>query len=421
MSIFALGATPSQIQKAFDDNAGYQRPQFPVEKDIVSSMSDPAAFQKYLGNEKYFRDYEIFFQKEIERHDGNWGAVLNEHLFADTDKARDLLVRMFAGFYHPIIHLGFGIEFEQPVIIIEALAQAATHDCWPKQFIEKTTELVEARKGSNIAPLTELLEKAAKNQKIRESVRYEDGNKVRDGVFKRALPEIVDLCSQWRVEPTKEDLKFRTAEMINMCAYFAGAAQHSSRRKQVKFDFFYMHSINCSIFFSAFLNSKLDSWLKFEDRVRLLQFKAWSDLAMYVSRGTPDLLLDEIVEYKPKRPNDDWNDLFQRVNVLPDDGHAPKLLRALANAEKVCADYEGKEEAKNWKLKDNMFLSLGHMAADSVEGTSNKWARNVGWDSAWDDIPERSEPPNKIDGRQSTIEANPNSKSVAETYDGSKL
>ena len=33
------------------------------------------------------------------------------------------------GFLHPIIHLGFGIEFNQPAIIAEALAQYVITTC----------------------------------------------------------------------------------------------------------------------------------------------------------------------------------------------------------------------------------------------------------------------------------------------------
>ena len=52
LSIFALGATPSEMQKAFDENNGIQRPHFPVDDDIVHDMLDPAGFGKYLGQEK---------------------------------------------------------------------------------------------------------------------------------------------------------------------------------------------------------------------------------------------------------------------------------------------------------------------------------------------------------------------------------
>jgi hypothetical protein len=36
-----------------------------------------------------------------------------------------MLARLYEGAYHPIIHLGLGIEFQQPGIIAEALAQLA--------------------------------------------------------------------------------------------------------------------------------------------------------------------------------------------------------------------------------------------------------------------------------------------------------
>lgn len=52
LSIFALGATPSEIQRAFDENKGRQRPHFPIEDQIVHDMANPAGFTKYLGEEK---------------------------------------------------------------------------------------------------------------------------------------------------------------------------------------------------------------------------------------------------------------------------------------------------------------------------------------------------------------------------------
>ena len=35
-----------------------------------------------------------------------------------------------SGLVHPLIHLGFGIEFNQPAIIAQGLAQTAVHDDW---------------------------------------------------------------------------------------------------------------------------------------------------------------------------------------------------------------------------------------------------------------------------------------------------
>lgn len=390
LTILALGATPSQIQFAYDSNANYQRPQFPVDKDTVASMSDPKNFAKYLANERYFHDFEIFFRKEIEARDGNWQAMLNEHLFGPSPQAQDLLGRMYAGFYHPIIHLGFGIEFSQPSIIVEALAQAAIHDNWPKEFLEKTFEKAKQRIASKEKPrnLLALLEAARKDSTVRGSAHEKDANKVRDGVLKRALPQAVDLCSQWTVAADAEDIKLKTAEMINFCAYFSGAAQHASRKKEIKFDFFYMHCINSSIFYSAFLRPQVTEWLDKEAHAKLLMYKGWSDVAMYVSRGSPELFKDEITTYKPKAAGD-WESLYKRVDAMEDDGHVSKLVRAMANGEQACKEYED-GEGKDWMIKGADWLQLGHMAVDSAEDGDTKWVRNAGFESAWAKIPERS-------------------------------
>jgi len=77
------------------------------------------------------------------------------------------------------------------------------------------------------------------------------------------------------------------------------------------------------------------------------------------------------------------------VNRLPDDGHSSKLVRALANGERVCQEYEDAPEAKDWKIKGDMWLNLAHMAIDSVEATTSKWVRNVGFEEAWKDVPQR--------------------------------
>ena len=133
-----------------------------------------------------------------------------------------------------MIHLGFGVEFKQPAIIVEALAQACIHDGWMGSFLHSAEDAAQDAKSST--SLVELIQEARGNDKLRKSAHWEDGNKLRDGVFVRAPDEMISLASRWRVKPEELDLK--TAEMINAAVYFAGAAQKPD--KEVKFDFFYM-------------------------------------------------------------------------------------------------------------------------------------------------------------------------------------
>ena len=336
LTIYALGATEQDIQKAYDSNKYYQRRQNPVQPKVVEDMSDRAQFAKYLGQEKYFQDYEIFFQKEIEAK--GWERVLNEHLFAGDEHADALLVRMYAGFLHPIIHLGFGVEFKQPAVIAEALAQAAIHSDWIGKLLLPAEKL--AAKERNDRNLVGLIKEIQANEKIVNAPHWEDGNKVRDGLLVRAPDEMIALAAQWQVK--SDELDRKTAEMVNAAAYFTGAAQNPP--KQVKFDFYYMHCMNCSIFFSSFL---AQDWLSTSNKIRLLEWKGRLDLAMYASRRSPKLLLNEITDYSPKQPSDGWEEIFKRVDQHNDDGHAAKLIRALAHGQQVSGPFE---EAEPWPV-----------------------------------------------------------------------
>jgi hypothetical protein len=184
-----------------------------LKQSIIEDMHKPDRFKTYLGKEKYYHDFLVFFQKEIEAK--SWQNVLNEYLFTNNDRANDMLARLYAGFLHPIIHLGFGIEFQQPAIIAEALAQTAVHDSWMAPLFLGCEKAAEAHRGQDRPKKTivQLLEEAKSNEKLRNAPRFEDGNKIRDGIMKRAPEEMIKIASQYTVE--EDELEEKTAEMIN--------------------------------------------------------------------------------------------------------------------------------------------------------------------------------------------------------------
>jgi hypothetical protein len=201
-------------------NVSYQRPPEPLKESVVDDMHKPDRFKSYLGDEKYYHDFLVFFQKEINAK--GWENVLNEYLFANDDRANDMLSRLYAGFLHPIIHLGFGIEFQQPAIMAEALAQAAVHDNWMKSLFLGCEKAAEANRGKDKSQKTivQLLEEAKNDEKLRDAAHWEDGNKIRDGILKRAPNEMITLASQYAIE--ENELEQKTAEMINA----AGPSSH---------------------------------------------------------------------------------------------------------------------------------------------------------------------------------------------------
>lgn len=233
------------LEKHYKNNASYQRPPVPLDERVVQDMSNPEHFQKYLGNEKYYHDFLVFFQKEMESKGAE--SVLNEFLFAENEKADDLLGRMYGGrllrissntmhyqliplgFFHPIIHLGFGLEFQQPAIIAEALAQGAVHDNWTGKYLLRTEAAAKSNPNPSInTTLVELLEEIRADKKLATSAHWEDPNKVRDGILVRAPEEMIRIASKWIVTP--ETLERKTAEMTNAAIFFTAAAQRPPKQ-----------------------------------------------------------------------------------------------------------------------------------------------------------------------------------------------
>lgn len=361
-----------------------QWPAIPFDEAVVDDMHSQAGFAKYLNDGKHYNNFLELFKREMQQK--GLEAVLQEYLFARDERAEDMLHRTYAGFMHPLIHIGFGLEFHQPALIAEGLAQAAVHDKWMGPFFVGTEKAIAESPNGESKSIVELLQECRDTPSLRAAAitaPASSNNRIRDGILIEAPAEMIKIVSQYRVKPA--ELKQKAAEMTNAGAYLTGAAQRPS--KKVKMDFQYIHTINTSIFFPAILKSE---WLSDQDKCRLLEWKVWTDVVLYASRGQPELRIDEITSYKPKEPGNPenpWKGLFRRICAVRDDGHAPKLIRSFAHGQRQCKPYEHLE---GFVIKGDMWLQLAHMAVDSVEPQDeSRWVVNTGWDEAWDEIPER--------------------------------
>ena len=69
------------------------------------------------------------------------------------------------------------------------------------------------QRGGERKSIVQLLEGVRGDEKLRGAVRWGDGNKIRDGLMKRAPAELSAYVSQFTVGD--DELEVRTAEMIN--------------------------------------------------------------------------------------------------------------------------------------------------------------------------------------------------------------
>ena len=117
------------------------------------------------------------------------------------------------GFLHPLIHLGFGLEFNQPAVVAEALAQAAIHDSWIGSLFLPAEKAACGSGNPGTTSYVQLLDEIHTDQKLSSAAHWADGNKIRDGILKRAPEEMVKYASQYKVSVDQLDEKL--AEMVN--------------------------------------------------------------------------------------------------------------------------------------------------------------------------------------------------------------
>ncbi|EXJ59130.1 hypothetical protein A1O7_06561 [Cladophialophora yegresii CBS 114405] len=405
LSIYALGASPSQLEKAYRNNTGYQLPTPPADPINIETLRQPEGFVKHLGDSERYRDYVVFFQKLVSERGVE--SVVNEYVFKGDARADDMLARMFSGFLHPIIHLGYGIEFNQPLIVAEALAQAAIHPAWPAPFLWGAENAARNLTQPADHTLVQLMDEIKANHKLQTAVVWSDPpNKVTDGLYIRAADEMTQLAARWEV--SAKDLEQKTAEMINAGLYMTALAQRAD--KAIKFDFFFMHCANTSLFFSVFNRT---SWISRKAKGRLVECMGRLHLLMYASAKAPELRLQDLRGYRPERRGG-WESIFARAREYQDDGHTSKLIRAISNGEAVTEAFEA---APGIKLKGGDFLKMAHMVMDSVEamdrpdfempnaGTTGyeyaaeldpfvqrvvvRWLRWAGFPEAWEAVADR--------------------------------
>ncbi len=230
--MYGTGAPVSSIQPRYDESASYQVPAKPVTADIKSWDE----VGQLLGDGDHYATFLRLFQREIAAH--GWQAVVRDYLLSGSAAADDMLVRTFAGILHPTIHLMHGVEWDQPALVAEGLAQTAVHE------LEGLPELLpgaEAKSRERKEPMPAIMElfEAVGGTEVFNSFATLEKEGLVEGVMatKERRAALVDLMSRVKVEPG--ELEERTAEMFD-ANIFLGASAAIHPVKEPRFDFYLM-------------------------------------------------------------------------------------------------------------------------------------------------------------------------------------
>jgi hypothetical protein len=396
LSTLAMGGSPKELRRAYDDGEAIQRPMLQLDPEIVKDMSDSFKFLERMQVQDQYPNFLAFFEQEIATK-GSWQAVVNEYCFSRTPQSDFMMAQLYEGLFHPIIHLGFGIEFGLPGLVAEGLAQAASHDTmYIDVFFQRAERL--AQKGTLTSkPLVQLYRQIRANDSIRTAARLPDGPwKVRDGVLGRAMEDIIQVAAQFQVKPTEQDVERATAEMISCAAWTCGGVHKPGKERKI--DFFLMHNVTSSLSFTVLCRQP---WIRLEDKARLIEYKARLDLVWYAASAAPEVLDENFLNYEPTVSKGmDWRQMYHALNQHHDDGHVAKFVRALKNGEEVTLPFEQKQAngagdghingaADFLPVKGNMWFKIAQICYDSthmyVDG-QKKWVWGAGFDPMWKEV-----------------------------------
>lgn len=330
---------------------------------------------------------------------------------------------MVTGYVHGLIHMGLALEFKQPLLLAEGLAQSAVHhDWWYIEFLTHAEKL--ARKAEEPAlPLADLIDLMRADPKLStaSSLEYHtqtrkhsgiwamDKEMARDGVMGNAREEYLRLAARWRVDP--DDVERATAELINTAGmlafrpsnvslthgrsytnycptvYTTGGAQRAPY--QCTFDFWLLHSLTSCVGNVAFLK---EPSISNAQKARVLEYSGRVHMMTYAGLGTPPLRLDYLCSHRSKLPDQTWATVFERATRHADDGHMAKMIRTTKLAEELSKPYDHLPE---FRVKQHMFLTAGIAMIDSASaqpmtGTKHHdFIRGAAWEDAWKKYPKR--------------------------------
>ncbi|CEJ82717.1 hypothetical protein VHEMI02766 [[Torrubiella] hemipterigena] len=402
LSLYGTGCTVQNLQDAYTLNAAYQIKSKESNHDILKELQEDfdTAFINHAGNSGHYSSFLAYFQQQVAAIGVE--ACISKYLFGSGETAEAMFRRLFAGVLHPLIQLMFGLEWEQPAIVAEALAQIAIHREEIGGFfadVEIRAAQLNASGGTShpVRSVIDILEAAHAEHPALVAAGSPEfmgslyGPLV-DGSYRE---ELLDLLAAISVDPTCLDE--RIDEMVHTCAYVCSATAFCPPY-QPKFDFFFIHRNNASPFF---IWLKTQDWIAQAHKIRLLEWKLRGLVLEYLSRGSPPLRLDNIRSYVPKdiqrgkaeTPVTSPEILLPRFHASRDDGHVIKVARSFLLAQKLTQPHLDKPKQPAWLrlVDDESWLKAHYILLDATEGVEGlglegnkiRWVYGIGFEESW--------------------------------------
>lgn len=255
---YSLGAPPALIQANWEYDRSYLALLDPREdgreKDVVG-MPDKITRENWrdksvFGKRGAHSLYLAFFHGEVSRL-GIDGA-LHEYILSPSVNAGDtsMLCSLLAGVVHPFIHIGLGLEFDDPLIVAEGLAQMCQHDAtisnklypanWPEAQLQNTS----GKPNKSLLGLyVEFLENPTLDVGPYDTTIMIN-DRLRGAITPERVPVLHDLVARWDLSDLSgQGLAARIEEVSWVATLICGATSRPGYKTRI--DFFLVRAGHC--------------------------------------------------------------------------------------------------------------------------------------------------------------------------------
>ncbi|KAI8149016.1 hypothetical protein BJV82DRAFT_205259 [Fennellomyces sp. T-0311] len=359
LAAYSLGASMEKLQSIYDGHASILIPIVSDGQDITEET-----YRKEIGNRDAYGSYLKFFEGEVEKH-GMLHAI-RYWIFKD-----DMLARTLAGAYHPLIHIGYAIEFDLPSVAAEGLAMAACTEDVLVPVIDLNEQSMREKHYRGTSTIQELV------RDIKTDATFDgiiDDLKVIDRLplilgNPNAASKLREYLADWKFIDPESSLQ----ELFTSCVLIYGAS--GIREQGIKFSFFLVHALT-----SVHALYTILPQLNPVQAELLLRGHLVETLTCYISQGRPTLRIDLLRQYEsPQKPEDanPWMDVINRT-LSVNECHITKAIRALALGQVIYRD----------SLED-LWIKVAQMTVDVIGPTTESHLKanwdfaGVGFDEAW--------------------------------------
>lgn len=321
-SLHDLGASSERISDYYFNHSQKLQPLSFIDQTITHDN-----WRNYLGQPSQYPNYLKFFEKEINRYgfDQTFETYF-PHLMSSS----------LGSTIHPLIHIGFALEFKNPIVLEEGLAYCCS---W---HLDIPLELYEYQNSNPSKSCYEIIRQIQQSSDFSEikvnSAEFtpQHGSALRRLITLIKKPHALrKFLTSYRIDGSTIEENIKDLSELSVLL-FAGI------HPIMRLDFFILHGVTALHGIRYILPS-----LKPVHKIRLLRLY-WLALAcLYIMQGRYWISFEHIVGYRPwsfdiNIPKEQlWKQIFARA-VWTEDEHVPKLIRALYQMEKFFPEHDNR-------------------------------------------------------------------------------